>query len=196
LTVHNYPVQAVSNLNNNTNGGSASSPLLQSPSLNGSMAENNKVFAVLEALLGGTQDEKSAALIESLNLLKEDTSINEENSYDLLSAIMSCTEEDDTELVSKSLKVLNKFLVYQADYMAPHCEEVVTKIVRAKCPMQHADVSLDNFFITICFTLLKLQGSVFSMKHTKFPLSSPDVYYFRVNHCTSCLSWCTKQKLY
>ena len=106
------------------------------------MPETNAVFSVLEALLGGSQEEKSGALIESLNLLKEDTSINEENSYDLLSAIMSCTEEDDTELVSKALKVLNKFLVYQAQYMAPHCEEVVTKIVRAKCPMQHADVSL------------------------------------------------------
>ena len=129
-------------MNNNANGGAESGSHLQSPSLNGSMpSEPNAVFAVLEALLGGSDEEKSSALIESLNLLKEDTAINEENSYDLLSAIMCCTEEEDTELVSKALKVLNKFLVYQADYMAPHCEEVVTKIVRAKCPMQHADVS-------------------------------------------------------
>ncbi|XP_063674526.1 CLIP-associating protein 1-like isoform X45 [Bolinopsis microptera] len=164
-------LQAVSNLNNNTNGGSASSPLLQSPSLNGSMAENNKVFAVLEALLGGTQDEKSAALIESLNLLKEDTSINEENSYDLLSAIMSCTEEDDTELVSKSLKVLNKFLVYQADYMAPHCEEVVTKIVRAKCPMQHADSeSLYQLLVMVYKTEAILNLLVPMLQHETYPV--------------------------
>ena len=64
-------------------------------SLNGSASETNAVFAVLEALLGGTAGEKSAALIEALNLLKEDTMINEENSYDLLSAILSCTEDDD-----------------------------------------------------------------------------------------------------
>ena len=112
------------------------------------MSETNAVFDVLEALLGGTEDEKSSALIETLNLLKEDTSINEENSYDLLSAIMSCTEEDDPELVSKALKVLNKFLVYQAEYMVPYCQEVITKIVRVKWPVQHADVSLVQVWVT------------------------------------------------
>ncbi|KAL5257519.1 hypothetical protein ACHWQZ_G012456 [Mnemiopsis leidyi] len=163
-------LQAVSNLNN-TNGGSEALPHLQSPSLNGSMPETNAVFSVLEALLGGSQEEKSGALIESLNLLKEDTSINEENSYDLLSAIMSCTEEDDTELVSKALKVLNKFLVYQAQYMAPHCEEVVTKIVRAKCPMQHADSeSLYQLLVMVYKTEAILNLIVPMLQHETYPV--------------------------
>ena len=71
---------------------------LSATSLNGSAAEANAVFSVLEALLGGQSDEKSAALIETLNILKEDTLINDENSYDLLSAIMSCTEDDDVSI--------------------------------------------------------------------------------------------------
>ena len=90
---------------------------------------------------GGSPEEKSTALMETHNLLKESESINEENSYDLLSAVMGITEEEDTELVSKALKVLDKFLVYQPDYMAPHCEEVITKIVRAKFSLQNAEVS-------------------------------------------------------
>ena len=45
-----------------------------------------------------------------------------------------------TELVSKALKVLNKFLVYQPDHMLGHCEEVVTKIIKAKGSLQPPDL--------------------------------------------------------
>lgn len=125
------------------NGAAAGvAPLNSTSSLNGSMPENDAIFSVLETLIGGSPEEKSTALMETHNLLKESESINEENSYDLLSAVMGITEEEDTELVSKALKVLDKFLVYQPDYMAPHCEEVITKIVRAKFSLQNAETEV------------------------------------------------------
>lgn len=52
------------------------------------------MFSVLEALLGGTGEEKSGAMVQAVGLLKEDV-VTSENSYDLLDAILQCTEEPD-----------------------------------------------------------------------------------------------------
>jgi len=106
------------------------SQVITNNSINGSL-EPDVMFSVLEALLGGTGEEKSGALVQAVGLLKEDV-VTAENSYDLLDAILQCTEEPDVDLVGKALKVLQKFLIYQPEQMSGHCEEVVTKMVRAK----------------------------------------------------------------
>ena len=69
------------------------SQVITNNSINGSL-EPDVMFSVLEALLGGTGEEKSGAMVQAVGLLKEDV-VTSENSYDLLDAILQCTEEPD-----------------------------------------------------------------------------------------------------
>eukprot|EP00116_Pleurobrachia_bachei_P004305 sb/3464567/ len=118
------------------------------PEQNGSAPDESAVFAVLEALLGGSVEEKGAALMSALNILREDRLINEDNSYDLLSAILCCVEDQDGELVNKSIKVMNKFLVYQPKYTIAHSEEIIAKITRAKVSLASGDNTIFQVLVS------------------------------------------------
>ena len=75
------------------------------PEQNGAAPDESAVFAVLEALLGGSVEEKGAALMSALNILREDRLINEDNSYDLLSAILCCVEDQDVSCCHYTLHI-------------------------------------------------------------------------------------------